>query len=123
MKSINELKPFIVPDYAYESPRIFSEREAAARVLAKHGLELPDDPTIVDEVLASLRSGASQLARAGLSVLELVGLPVALVGCGGASVCCFLWLTSTSDGGGGDDGTSRLSRHRGRTKKTKTKRF
>ena len=123
MKSINELKPYIVPDYAYESPRIFSQREAAARVLAKHGLELPEDPTVVDEVLAGLRSGATLIAGVGRSVLDLVGLPAVLAGCGGASVCCFMWLTSTSDGGGGDEGTSRLSRHGSRKKKTKTKRF
>jgi hypothetical protein len=58
LKSINTLKPYIEADYAYESPRVFSEREAAARLLKEHGLELPEDPTVLEEAVSQAPAAA-----------------------------------------------------------------
>jgi len=126
LKSINTLKPYIEADYAFESPRIFSEREAAARMLAKHGIELPEDPTVVDELVAGLKGGATKLAEVGYSALELVGGPVALAGFGGVSICGLVWLTrsrmdSAADGKSGVNRSRAGSRSK--SKKAKVKRF
>lgn len=122
MKSINTLKPYIEPDYAYESPRIFSEREAAARMLAKHGLELPEDPTVLDEVLAELVG----LVEVGRSALDLVGGPLVLAGFGGAGVCSLVWLKRSSEESAADGkpgGSRSRAGSRSKGKKTKAKRF
>ena len=126
MKSINTLKPYIEPDYAYESPRIFSEREAAARMLAKHGIELPEDPTVLDEAVAGLKDGATKLADVGHTALELVGSPVVLAGVGGVGVCSFVWVRRSSEDSAADGksgGSRSRTGSRSKGKKSKSKRF
>ena len=123
LKSINTLKPYIEPDYAYESPRTFSEREAAARMLAKHGVELPEEPTVLDEVVAGLKSGLNEVAGVGHGVADQVGGAVTLVGFGTVCVCGSAWLMCRSDDSTVDDSSRGRPRSRGKGKKPKTKRF
>ena len=126
MKSINTLKPYIEPDHAYESPRTFSEREAAARMLARHGLELPEDPTVREEVVAWLENGVTKLAVVGHSAFELVGSPVVLAGIGGAGVCSFVWVKRSSEDNVADaksGGSRSRAGSRSKGKKAKSKRF